>query len=185
MTMSPAHRIQIIGAAGTGKTTLGKMLATELGVPHFDADDFFHLPTDPPFQQQRTDPEFNALLDREVASFESWVLTGGVRTWVPRAERAFSTIVFLYLPPDVRLERVLRREQERYGARIAAGGDMEESHRAFMKWAAGYDDSSAPGSNTLALHEERLRNATCPVLRLLGPLDRADAVRRVLEHVRK
>ena len=32
--------IYIIGVAGSGKTTIGKLLAAETGIPFFDADDF-------------------------------------------------------------------------------------------------------------------------------------------------
>jgi hypothetical protein len=39
-------RIHILGASGTGTTTLGKALADRLNCPHFDADRFYWLPTD-------------------------------------------------------------------------------------------------------------------------------------------
>jgi adenylate kinase family enzyme len=181
--MSVAHRIHVIGAAGTGKTTLGRALAVALRVPHFDMDDYYHVPTEPPFQQQRTPEEFCVLLDRDVAPLESWVVTGGVLTWQPPPARSFTTIVFLRLPQEIRLDRIRRREQARYGDRISPGGDMEESHRSFMEWAKGYDDNSAKGTNTLLLHEDRLREATCPVVRLADPMDPSEAVRRVLDHV--
>lgn len=183
MSGMTAHRIHVIGAAGVGKTTLGRSLAATLGLPHFDMDDYYHLPTDPPFQQQRSPDEFCALVERDVGPVESWVVTGGVGAWRPSPP--FTAVVFLYLPPAVRLERVRKREQARYGARIEAGGDMVSAHEEFMAWAAGYDDSSAKGSNTLAIHEDILRRAACPVFRLVGPVDQEEAVRRVLEHVGK
>ena len=42
------HRIHILGASGSGTTTLGRALAARLQCPHFDTDDCFWLPTDPP-----------------------------------------------------------------------------------------------------------------------------------------
>jgi adenylate kinase family enzyme len=181
--MSVAHRIQVIGAAGVGKTTLGRAVAAALRVPHFDADDYYHVPTEPPFQLQRTPEEFCSLLDRDVAPLESWVVTGGVLTWRPPPARAFTAIVFLRLPQVVRLERLRQREQARYGERILPGGDMEADHRAFVEWAKGYDDSSAKGTNTLRIHEEILQNASCPVFRLTDPMNPSEAVHRVLELV--
>jgi hypothetical protein len=47
--------------------------------------------------------------------------------------------VYVYLRPEVRLARLLVRERERYGDRIAPGGDMNASHEAFMAWAGRYD----------------------------------------------
>jgi Shikimate kinase len=42
------HRIHILGASGSGTTTLGRALAERLQYPHFDTDDSFWVPTDPP-----------------------------------------------------------------------------------------------------------------------------------------
>ena len=49
-----------------GTTTFGKALAHCLDHPHFDRDDFFWLPTDPPFQQKRDRP-VKAVQPRPVA----------------------------------------------------------------------------------------------------------------------
>src|SRR5438128_874343 len=46
------QRLHILGASGSGTTTLGRALAEGLQCPHFDTDDYFWLPTDPPFTQQ-------------------------------------------------------------------------------------------------------------------------------------
>ena len=45
--------IHIFGASGSGTTTLGRYLAQRLGGVHLDSDDFFWLPTDPPYTQKR------------------------------------------------------------------------------------------------------------------------------------
>ena len=173
-------RINVIGASGVGKTTLGRALAAQLGVPHLDADDYYHLPTDPPYRVQRSPEERCALLERDLAPFEGWVLTGGAGTWVPAPALRITLHVFLTLPAELRMERLLRREQALYGARILAGGDMEEDHRVFMRWTAGYDDSTAEGTNTLACHEALLRGATCPVVRVTEPMGEDEALAYVL-----
>ena len=43
------RRIHILGASGSGTTALGQALAEHLRCPHFDTDDYFWLPTDPPY----------------------------------------------------------------------------------------------------------------------------------------
>ncbi len=36
----PPHIIYIMGVSGAGKTTIGKLLSAQTGIPFFDADDF-------------------------------------------------------------------------------------------------------------------------------------------------
>ena len=48
-----AGRVHILGASGSGTTTLAQALAARLGCPHHDVDDYFWLPSDPPFQHIR------------------------------------------------------------------------------------------------------------------------------------
>jgi adenylate kinase family enzyme len=173
-------RINVIGASGVGKTTLGRALAERLGVSHFDADAYYHLPTDPPFRKQRTPEDRCALLERDLNAVDSWVLSGGAGTWKPAPALRYTLHVFLWLPSELRIERLLRRERELYANRILPGGDMATDHAAFIAWTRGYDDGTAEGTNTLPCHEELLRSATCPVLRLSGPLTAEEALGRVL-----
>lgn len=42
------------GASGSGTTTLGKELATEMGYHHFDADDFYWEQTDIPYTKTKS-----------------------------------------------------------------------------------------------------------------------------------
>jgi adenylate kinase family enzyme len=176
-------RINIIGASGVGKTTLGRALAERLGVPHFDSDAYYHLPTDPPYRVQREPEERRALLERDLAAHAGWILSGGAGTWKPAPALRYTLHVLLWLPSELRIERLLRRERELYGDRIAPGGDMAADHVAFMEWTRGYDDGTAEGTNTLACHEKLLRGASCPVVRLTGALPLREALDLVLAHV--
>ena len=45
--------IHVTGASGSGVTTLARALAERLSVAHLDTDDFYWLPSDPPYQQKR------------------------------------------------------------------------------------------------------------------------------------
>ena len=173
-------RINIIGASGVGKTTLGEALASRLGILHFDSDAYYHFPTDPPYRLQRGPVERCALLERDLSAHESWILSGGAGTWSQAPALDYTTIVFLYLSAELRIERLLRRERALYGPRLMAGGDMAADHHAFMQWTAGYDASTAEGTNTLEAHEAFLRDARCPVIRIAEPISTELAVARVL-----
>ncbi|MFJ2446087.1 adenylate kinase [Pseudomonas sp. NPDC087626] len=159
-------RIYITGASCAGVTTLGQNLATLLGVRQVDVDDFFWMPTNPPFTTKRPADERVSLIQQEFAD-EDWLLTGSCLGWGDALIRQVDLIVFVATPTPVRLERLAAREQQRFGDRIAPGGDMHEIHVAFREWAAQYDNPDFAGRNR-AWHEAWLSKQTAPVLRIDG-----------------
>lgn len=177
------HRINIIGASGTGKTTLGKAVAEALQIPMFDSDDYFHVPTDPPYQTQRSVEERTVLLANDLQKQESWIVTGWVGHWLPHPAFDFSLCVFLYLPQEVRLERLRRRERARFGSRLDPGGDMEQTHLEFMEWTRGYDDVPET-STTLAKHGAYLQTLRCPVLRFEKEMPTAEQAQIILNKIK-
>jgi adenylate kinase family enzyme len=148
-------RIHITGASGAGTTTLAAALAQELWLNHVDADNYYWLPTSPPFKQKRNAHDRVALLREALYSEPGVVLSGSVCGWGAEVEDAFDLIVFLYLPATLRLERLRRREIERYGA----------ADPAFLEWASQYDEGPSEG-RSLAKHKAWLAQRRCPVLRL-------------------
>ena len=178
---SSQNRIYIIGASGTGKTTLAQVLAQELDCPQFDSDDYYHYPTDPPYQKQRSPQERASLLANDLNQHSSWVLSGGAGVWKPRPIIEFTLVVFLHLPPLVRIERLRNRERELYGLRIQPGGDMESTHIEFMDWTQGYDAGTSDGTCTLPCHQKFLREVTCPVVRIEGPVTTQEQAALVIQ----
>ncbi|ASR09775.1 hypothetical protein CHY08_18390 [Rhizobium leguminosarum bv. viciae] len=60
--------IHVMGASGSGTTSLGRALAERLDIAHLDTDDFFWMPTDPPFTTPRdADERIRLHLDDLVA----------------------------------------------------------------------------------------------------------------------
>ena len=160
-------RINVMGASGSGTTTLGRSLATALSLPHFDSDDFYHGPSDPPFQNPRSPDQRYQLICQQILPTENWVLSGGVADWLPCPQLDFTCIVFLTVDTQVRIERLRRRERERFGNRILAGGDMHAIHEGFIEWASRYDLGDVEGK-TLPLHKAYLKEQSCPVLDFCG-----------------
>lgn len=95
---------------------------------------------------------------------------GSLGGWGDEWFRAFDRVVFLWLPPALRLTRLRAREQRRHGAVLATDPAQAARTAAFLTWAAGYDDDSCGGTRTLANHERRLPACACPVLELRGNL---------------
>ncbi len=130
------HRLHILGASGSGTTTLGRALAARLQCLHFDTDDYFWVPTDPPYTQQRERPERAQLLVDDLTAHDAWVVSGSLYGWGDVAIPLFELVVFLWIPHDRRMERLRQREHERFGERILPGGDMYELSQAFLGHAA-------------------------------------------------
>ena len=138
-----------MGASGVGKSTLANELSKKLGIRWIESDDFYFHKSDPPFEHPRSPLERNQLLEAELKKQAEWVLSGGAGTWEPKIDFKQTLTVFLYLPLELRLQRLTERELRLYGDRIRPGGDMEAIFKSLIFWTRGYDDSSAEGTVTL------------------------------------
>jgi adenylate kinase family enzyme len=161
-------RIHILGASGSGTTTLASAISQKHGHRHLDTDDFFWLPTDPPYRTPRPRATRLELLDSALAASRTWVLAGSLCGWGDPLIARFELIVFLFVPTDVRMERLRARELTRYGRdAIAPGGRLHQAHVAFLKWAARYDVADAT-ERSRTLHDGWLAAVDVPVVRLEG-----------------
>lgn len=158
-------RVHILGAPGSGTTTLGAALARERGWPLLDADFFYWEQTDPPFLRAREPAARDALFAAQLEGRRDWVFSGSAlgwaRPWVP----LYGLVVFLRLDPSIRMARLRAREAERHGARIAPGGDMHAASVEFLEWAERYD-TAGHEQRSLVAQEAWLDTLRVPVLRL-------------------
>ena len=162
-------RIHITGASGAGVSTLGAALARHRGVPLYDTDDFFWLPTTPPYRERRAVAERLELMEPLFAG-PAWISSGSLDGWGDPLIPRFTQVVFLSAPTEVRLARLREREARVFGAAaIAPGGPSYEEHEAFITWASAYDAGTAEG-RSLPRHNTWLAHLPCPVLRLDGTL---------------
>ena len=150
-----------MGASGTGTTTLARALADHWAVPHADADDYFWVPSSPPYVLRRPEDERLALMRDVFVPREAWVLSGSMLDWGESIVAECDAVVFLTLDPEERLRRLELREVSR-----RAGRDFDEAAwAAFLLWARGYDDPAFEGRSLVA-HEAWLAGLDQPVLRL-------------------
>jgi adenylate kinase family enzyme len=157
-----------MGASGAGATSLGRALADALAIPHHDTDDYFWMPTNPPYREQREVLDRLRLMREMFLDGPYWVLSGSLDGWGDSIIPLLGLVVFIYAPTEVRLARLRDREMRRYGSdAVAVGGAMHRDVEEFLEWASHYDDGSREGRN-LARHQAWLAKLPCPVIRLDG-----------------
>ena len=161
-------KLHIFGASGSGVTTLGKALAGQLSLPYLDSDAFFWEPSNPPFTLKRNPAARNKMAQEALQQTQSWIFGGSVINWGENVFPNFNLIVFLWLPPAIRLERLKAREAERYGDVIFTDPERQRLYQQFMDWAGDYDHASGLANRTLKAHETWLAKQKSPVLEIRG-----------------
>ena len=163
-------RILITGASGSGTITLGRALATRLTGVFYDGDDYYWVPTDPPFQRKQ-DPAIRlSRLLQDLQNVSPAVLAGSILNWGLELEESFSLIVFLTVPAEIRVVRLREREVQRSG----------RVDPAFLAWAGQYDEGTLQG-RSLSKHEKWLAKRSCPVLRIDGDTSTECRLAQVLD----
>ena len=134
---SKTLRIHIIGASGSGVSTLGLQLASALACSHHDTDDYYWLPTNPPYQSPRLVEERVRLMKALFLTRDRWVLSGSSGEWIDPVIPYLDLVVFVRTPTAVRLERLKTRENQRFGPEAnRPGGWNHEGYEWFLDWPA-------------------------------------------------
>ncbi len=97
-------RVQLIGCAGAGKTTLAAALSRQLDIPWQSLDQLFFNPG-----WELADPEER---DRRLAPIlkqDCWVIEGNYTGSMPQRLALADTLIFLDLPPRIYVPRVIWR----------------------------------------------------------------------------
>ncbi|MEL6625310.1 MAG: AAA family ATPase [Bacteroidota bacterium] len=161
--MDKSLKINIFGASGAGTTTLGRTLAKYFDYPFLDSDTYYWKLTDPPFQIKHSPETRQGNLKRDFLSHSGVVLTGGMMSWGEGWESCFDVAFFLYLSPDVRMQRLRKRERERYGETLEHDPIVQQTSVEFLEWAAGYDDPDFDGKS-ITRHRKWMERITYPVI---------------------
>jgi len=174
-----SRRIHLMGASGSGVTTLGRALAARLALPHHDSDDYFWLPTAPPYQTTRPAAERLRLIREMFLPRLDWVLSGTVTGWGDELVPFFDLVVFVTTPRELRLQRLRGREATHFGAdAVAQGGWRHEETESFVEWASRYEAGDREG-RSLTKDEAWLAGLPCPVVRIDGSRPLADLVEQL------
>ena len=172
------RRIHIVGASGSGTTTLAERIASDFGWGHFDTDNYFWVQTNPPYQEQTPVSERLEKMHCDLSTCNDWVLSGSLCGWGDTLIPYFDLVIFLYIPQEIRLLRLAKREEERYGTKIKPEGELYDHHRVFIEWAKRYDVGGMEVRSKVK-HEQWLKEIDCPVLRIEGDISIDEKMQRV------
>lgn len=159
--------IHIYGASGSGTTTLGKRIESELGFKLLDTDDYYWMPTNPPFTEKRIPSERVKRMKREIESVDNTVISGSLVDWGDELIPYFTLAIRIVADTELRIERLKIREREEFGNRIDIGGDMYEDHMAFLEYARAYDSGDL-SMRSKAKHDEWQKLLQCEILTVDG-----------------
>lgn len=182
--MSMVNKIHITGAAGAGATTLGKTLAEKLDYLHFDTDDYFWIKTDPPYQKIRPLLKRQSRYKKDLQKNPQWVSSGSSGVWTQFADSYYDLVVFLYVPEDIRIQRLYDREKIRSPDSFIEGTIQNKEFTKFIEWAKGYD-TVIDSTRSLHLHNNWLNTLTCPVIRIEGEQTNDERMRIILALIKK
>lgn len=166
------NHIHILGASGSGTTTLGKELEKEFGFAHLDTDDFYWEPTNPPYQKGRPRTERSKLLLNALQKHSRWVVAGSLCGWGDDIIPLFDLVIYLWVPTNVRIERLQKREINRFGQEVLNPGNIiHEQYNKFINWASIYDTAGLETRSKLK-HESWIKeNIKCSIIRYEGKIE--------------
>ncbi len=171
-------KIHITGASCAGSTTLGLALAQQLGYSYFDTDNYFWQDTPIPFSVRRDPADRNTMLLNDLNQSQNAIVGGSLIDWGTAWREQFDLVVFLYIPREIRMERLKAREVERYGNRIFTDGERAAAYAKYLAWANGYDDNTITGRN-LKAQTNWLAELSCHTLEITGDTSLAHRLEQV------
>lgn len=175
--------IHIYGASGAGTTTLGKAISETFRYQQMDTDDYFWLPTNPPFTTKREIKERISLMEKDIKEHEKVVITGSLCGWGDVLIPFFDFVIRVITPSDIRMQRLKEREFNRFGNRIMEDGDMCVEHQKFLTWASEYDRGDEQMRSN-AMHDKWSLLLSCESVNIDGtrPIDEnIEFLRKYLE----
>lgn len=177
------NTIHIVGASGSGTTTLAKALGEKIGYKHLDSDDYFWKPTNPPFQEKRQRKKRQRLLRNDIEKYDQWILSGSMCGWGDEFITDIDLAIYLWIPSEERLKRIKQRELMKFGNRILKGGDMHKTHLEFMDYASQYDQGDL-SIRSYKLHKHWLKRLECPIIRLEGLLSVDEKIKEIINRMK-
>jgi adenylate kinase family enzyme len=123
------RRVSVVGCSGSGKSTVGRRLAQDLGVPYIELDSIFHQPGWVPLPGD----EFRRRV-AEVTATGGWVIDGNYSTVRPLVWDRADTVVWLDLPRRTVMRQLIWRTLRRAAFRVELWNGNRERWANFFTW---------------------------------------------------
>ncbi|PRX54188.1 AAA family ATPase [Flagellimonas meridianipacifica] len=176
-------KILLFGASGSGTTTLGNEIEKRTDFKHLDADDYYWKKANPPFQEKIPLIERNKNLKVDFKKFANVVVTGSLVSWGKEWETAFDLAIFIRMESTKRMERLKKREIERYGEKLLTDKKIQQNSKAFLEWANQYENPDFDG-RSLKVHNNWMEILDCKVLQLNGATELNNKVEIILNEIK-
>ncbi|KAF2070532.1 hypothetical protein CYY_008150 [Polysphondylium violaceum] len=163
-------KILIFGASGSGTTTLSDYIESKIdSFVHLEADKYYWEKTEPPFTIKKNVQERNDSILADINKIENVVISGSLLSWGQVFWDIFDVAVFIYIPQDTRIKRLIERDKQRYGSLLETDADYRKKHLDFIEWAATYDSPQLTNTGRcISLHKSWISKLTIPVIKIEG-----------------
>ncbi|WP_028411258.1 AAA family ATPase [Bacillus sp. 123MFChir2] len=101
------NKIHIIGSVGSGKTTLARMLSSQLHISYYELDNVVWRRSEK--GDIRNTPEERDEQLNDIVSSDAWVVEGAHHTWVSQSFQHADIIIFLDVALSKRIYRITKR----------------------------------------------------------------------------
>ena len=130
--------IHIMGASGSGTSTIGEYLSKKLGFDIIESDFYKWKQTIPEFQVMRPIEESNRLLLAKINGAKNLIITGSLHS-NPDTFKYIDLILYLKCPTKVRIKRILQRDEEKGRFSLKQEGKVKENFIFFLNLAKNYN----------------------------------------------
>lgn len=121
------------------------------------------------------------MLQQVLETRDGWALSGSLCGWGDFVIPMFDLAVFLWVPRELRMDRLRLREMDRYGAQIANPSDARyDAHIQFLEWAGAYDKGGLD-MRSRSRHEQWMKSLPCPLIRIEGAHTIDESLKSVLD----
>ena len=170
--------ILICGLNGTGKSTLGRMLADRMRYEFIDNEDLFFPKADPSytFSSPRSEEDVIRLREENICENNRFIFAAVRGNYGDRLIASLDYIVLIEVPKQIRSKRVRDRSYQKFGDRILPGGDLYDKENKWFSLTDGRPETYVT---------DWLETVNCPVIRIDGTMPVKENVDYLLSALQK